>query len=90
MFILSFFHQIDVYLVTHKQFMASVARVYRGGVKLIAITCHDAMETSPYHKCHGVIGGISHTTIEHLLVISIDKATRNITSPCHTIRTKQH
>ena len=49
MFILSFFHEVDVGLVTDEQFMASIAKTDVGGIDLVTVADLNAMKGPSDH-----------------------------------------
>ena len=70
MFVLSFFPEVDVSLVSHKQLMATISRTELGGVPLITVPQHNAMKGATQQKGYGVIRAVSQTT-HHLLVLML-------------------
>lgn len=85
-----FLCEIDVSLIAHEQFMATISDAQGCGVVFVTIAQHYTMEFSSYICRNGSPRTISQTRIHHFLVMNVGQTSGDISTRTHPVRTSQH
>ena len=83
MFILSFLNEVHIGLITHKQFMPSVAGFDGRRVHFVAVSDDNTMKSTANHPRNRYGGAISQACVQHSFFVRVHHSCRYI-SPVRT------
>ena len=90
MFVLTFFHEVDIGLVVDEELMAAVSDADARGIELVAISHVYAMEDTANH-CRDRIGGtVSHAGVQVSVLVLVVEPCRHVAPVGHTVGTHKH
>ena len=85
MSVLAFLRHVEVHLIADEQLVATVAEAHGGGVTLITVAEHHAVDAAADEKRHRCVGAVGETGIHHLLLVGVDEPSSHVGSPCHAV-----
>ena len=90
MSVTTFLKEFQVYLIAYEQFVAPIAKSCARGEHLVTVAKTDSVKVATYHCCDGIRGTVTHSCIEHFLVVGVFHPRRHIHPIGCAVGTRQH